>query len=147
MPRDRHETLMSELERIKASGAITDFSHDTQGRRHVWTLTIPTPAGESDVELPTREAEAFIRGVDALTASRARSENPVREAIYAHGRVEVELEDPSDAAAVKRTRNAVFAAAYALGLKGKFRVRTVDDTVFGWRTDVAEDLTPELVAG
>lgn len=77
-----------------------------------------------------------------MTATTTENEQPerkprtlkpdaIRDAIRENGRVEVPLEDPTDAAEKKRTVNKIFGRAYSLGLKGRFGVRIEDGRAIG----------------
>lgn len=131
---------------LGASPAVAEFSAETVNRKKIWTITLTDPgaeaAGDGILYLETAPARAFAAGLKAGAATARparkagtpRKPNPYVEAIQRDGRVVAPIGDPSNPDEVKRIRNAVFFAAYALGLKGQFTVRRDGDTFVGEKT-------------
>lgn len=140
------DTLTADLEALPAVEALTT---KTVSKTKRWVVTlVPAAAavvGGAELVFSTAEARVFLDGAKAGGAARpvvtrtagARGKNPYRAAIEVAGRVEAIIPDPADPASVKRTRDAVFAAAYGLGYKGRFRVTRVDDVLVGEVTEAA----------
>lgn len=80
---------------------------------------------------PSREGDDMTETTTEGKKARALKADPIRDAIAADGRVEVPLQDPTDAAERKRVVNTIFGRAYTLGLKGKFEVKVVDGVAIG----------------
>lgn len=144
-PNPRTEALTSDLTELKSREQITDFTTELVSNKRVWNITVASDASDvlrnfSMSGLSTPEVEAFVAGVrygaKRKPAGRAVKDNPYRNAIVEDGRVEVSI-NGCDAAEQKRLRTAIFNAAYSLGLKGKFKVRTDPDanTLVGEVTD------------
>jgi hypothetical protein len=138
------DSLTADLE---AAPAVEALSTETVNKTKRWLVTLvpaaADAAGVDALKLSTAEACLFLAGLKAGGAARPapvrraggpRGKNPYRDAIERDGRVEATIPDPGDPASVKRTRDAVFAAAYGLGLKGRFTVARDGDRLVGETT-------------
>jgi hypothetical protein len=87
---------------------------------------------------PTRLREEGATTKKAATKVGQRADtNPIRAAIVEHGRVEVEVPESFGPVEVRKLKNSLFNQAYALGLKGKFKITKSADgkLLVGERTD------------
>lgn len=92
--------------------------------------------GGANKQLGTRAVDPTRLREEGATTKRARARqtsatrqdtNPIRDAIAAHGRVEVEIPEGLGPVEVRKLKNSVFNQAYALGLKGKFSISRSPD--------------------
>ena len=139
------EALERDLQELADRGQIGAFTADNPtGNKLVWSVvlrddTVDAVGDFDTASMGTAEARAFAAGVRLgarrkTSAGKAQKDNPLRNAILSDGLVEVEIAD-KDAAEQKRLRTAIFNAAYSLGLKGHFKVRTEEGKLVGVVTD------------
>lgn len=144
-PNPRTEALTAALGELQSHGQIIGFTTDTVANKRVWNITVPDDMAAvlgdfHATGLATPEVEAFVAGIKygnkRKPIGRVTKDNPYRNAILDTGRVEVSIADVTPLEQ-KRLRTAIFNAAYSLGLKGKFKVRTDADaqTLVGEVTD------------
>lgn len=129
-------------------GLVADVtSSNPTGNKLEWKVRLPEQALDRleeplstsvattvDRAMSTREVETLLTGLLLGRLARGRlapSSAALSDSIAAGGRVEVTLRDPASASERKRTRNAIFNAAYRLGLKGQFAVHQDGDRLIG----------------
>lgn len=130
MSTDKNQDILDTYAELFGADAELKKDSNSSGEI-VWTIE-----GSGVPGMKSKEMRLFLAGVKLgrtlrpAKAPRVSKHAALREAILKDGRVEVDVKD-FESDALKIARNNLFTQAYALGLKGQFKVETVDGKLVG----------------